>query len=251
MPPDTVKLWEPGYADRYYEQKFGVDPQDHEFRHKVARAYAEGLAWVLLYYFQGCPSWDWYYPYHYAPFAADFVDIADMVIEFDKGKPFRPYEQLMGVLPASSNHALPKVFHDLMSNPESEIIDFYPEDFALDLNGKKFAWQGVILLPFIDEKRLLAAMEKVYPLLTDEERSRNTHGQEVLLMSEQHPLYQDLVGNFYSKKPGPPEYKLNMRISEGLGGLVERNDTYIPHGSLVSPLQEYGMPSLDDDHTLT
>ncbi|KAJ5682559.1 5'-3' exoribonuclease 2 [Penicillium macrosclerotiorum] len=251
LPPDTVKLWEPGYADRYYEQKFGVDPEDHEFRHKVGRAYAEGLAWVLLYYFQGCPSWDWYYPYHYAPFAADFVDIGDMETKFEKGKPFKPFEQLMGVLPASSNHALPEIFHDLMSNPESEIIDFYPEDFALDLNGKKFAWQGVILLPFIDEKRLLAAMEKKYPLLTEDERSRNTHGKEVLLLSEQHPLYQDLAANFYSKKPGPPQYKLNMRVSDGLGGLVERCDTYIPHGSLVSPLEEYGMPSLDDDHSLT
>src|SRR5699024_2227144 len=141
--------------ERYYEQKFGVDPNDLAFRRKVARAYAEGLAWVLLYYFQGCPSWTWYYPYHYAPFAADFTDIGDMEVNFDKGTPFRPFEQLMGVLPASSNHAIPEVFHDLMSNPKSEIIDFYPEDFAVDLNGKKFAWQGVVLLPFIDEKRLL------------------------------------------------------------------------------------------------
>ncbi|KAJ5578360.1 5'-3' exoribonuclease 2 [Penicillium hispanicum] len=250
-PEDTVKLWEPGYSDRYYEQKFGVDPSDHEFRHKVARAYAEGLAWVLRYYFQGCPSWTWYYPYHYAPFAADFVDIGEMEINFDKGRPFRPFEQLMGVLPASSNHALPEVFHPLMSDPESEIIDFYPEDFPVDLNGKKFAWQGVILLPFIDEKRLLAAMEKKYPLLTEDERNRNTHGRDVLLLSDQHPLYQDLAGNFYSKKPGPPEYKLNMRVSDGLAGLVERSDTYIPHGSLVSPLEGHGMPGLDDDRSLT
>lgn len=250
-PEDTVRLWEPGYADRYYEQKFGVDPQDHEFRHKVARAYAEGLAWVLLYYFQGCPSWTWYYPYHYAPFAADFVDIGDMVANFDKGRPFKPFEQLMGVLPASSNHALPEIFHPLMSDPDSEIIDFYPEDFAVDLNGKKFAWQGVILLPFIDEKRLLAAMEKKYPLLTEDERSRNTHGREVLLLSDRHPLYQDLVANFYSKKPGPQQYKLNMRVSHGLAGIVEKSDTYIPHGSLVSPLEDNGMPSLDDDRSLT
>lgn len=251
MPPDTVRLWEDGYAERYYEQKFGVDPNDLAFRRKVARAYAEGLAWVLLYYFQGCPSWTWYYPYHYAPFAADFTDIGDMEVNFDKGTPFRPFEQLMGVLPASSNHAIPEVFHDLMSNPKSEIIDFYPEDFAVDLNGKKFAWQGVVLLPFIDEKRLLTAMEKKYHLLNEDEKIRNSVGREVLLISDGHPVYQDLVANFYSKKQGPPKLKLNMRLSEGLAGKVERNETYIPHSSLVSSLEEYGMPTLDEDRSLT
>lgn len=251
LPPDTVRMWEPGYADRYYEQKFSVAPEDREFRRKVARAYAEGLAWVLLYYFQGCPSWTWYYPYHYAPFAADFDDIADMETSFDKGKPFKPFEQLMGVLPASSNHAIPEIFHDLMSNPASEIIDFYPEDFQVDLNGKKFAWQGVVLLPFIDEHRLLAAMEKKYPQLSDDEKSRNTMGRDVLLISDGHPLYQELVANFYSKKPGPPTFKLNMRVSEGLAGKVERNESYIPHSALVSSLEEYGMPSLEQDRSLT
>jgi 5'-3' exoribonuclease 2 len=174
-----------------------------------------------------------------------------MEINFEKGKPFRPFEQLMGVLPASSNHALPKVFHPLMSDPNSEIIDFYPEDFPLDLNGKKFAWQGVILLPFIDEKRLLGAMEKVYPLLTEDERSRNTHGSDVLLLSDRNPLYQDLVANFYSKKPGPARYTIKQELSGGLAGIVERSDTYIPHSSLDSPLEAYGMPGVDDDRSLT
>jgi 5'-3' exoribonuclease 2 len=248
-PPDTVRLWEDGYTERYYEQKFHVDPSDVCFRHKVARAYAEGLQWVLLYYMQGCPSWTWYYPYHYAPFAADFVDMGDMDIKFDKGKPFRPFEQLMGVLPASSNHAIPEIFHDLMSDPNSEIIDFYPEDFPVDLNGKKFAWQGVVLLPFIDEGRLLTAMNKKYPLLSAEEQARNTMGKDVLLLCDQHPLYQELATNFFSKKQGATEYALNMRVSGGLAGKVERDDNYIPHSSL-NPPYDVDMPTVEEDRSI-
>jgi 5'-3' exoribonuclease 2 len=248
---DTVRLWEEGYADRYYEQKFKADPRDHRFRHKVAGAYVEGLTWVLLYYFQGCPSWEWYYPYHYAPFAADFVGLADLKISFEKGRIFKPFEQLMGVLPAASRHAIPEIFHDLMTEEDSEIIDFYPEDFPIDLNGKKFAWQGVALLPWIDSKRLLTAMEKLYPLLPPEEAARNVVGKDVLLVSEANQaLYSDIATNFYSKKPGPQRYNLNPRISGGLAGKVEKNETYLPHGSLKFPLKNASMPDLDEDRTI-
>jgi len=197
---DTVCLWEPGYRDRYYEQKFKKGPTDQEFRKQVAADYVEGLCWVLLYYFQGCPSWTWFYPHHYAPFAADFQDLKSLDIKFAEGKPFKPFEQLMGVLPAASKHNLPLPFQDLMTNPESEIIDFYPEDFPIDLNGKKFAWQGVALLPFIEESRLLEAIANVYPKLTPEDHARNGLGKDVLYMSDQHPLYNDLASKFYSKR---------------------------------------------------
>lgn len=51
----------------------------------------------------------------------------------------------------------------------SPIIDFYPIDFKIDLNGKKFAWQGVALLPFVDEARLFKALEPYYGDLTEAE----------------------------------------------------------------------------------
>lgn len=250
LAPDNVRLWETGYADRYYENKFKVDPKDIAFRNEVARAYTEGLAWVLLYYFQGCPSWTWYYPYHYAPFAADFVELQKMDIKFEKGRIFKPFEQLMGVLPAASNHAIPEVFRSLMSDEDSDIVHFYPTEFPIDLNGKKFAWQGVALLPFIDEKRLLDAMATKYPLLSAEDIARNEMGRDVLIMSDQHPLYEEIAMNFYSKRQGSPKYKLNPKISGGLAGKVEKNEQYVPQSSLISPLTEGGMPDLPADHSI-
>ena len=248
--PDTVRLWEDGYADRYYEQKFHKDPSDIAFRHHVAKHYVEGLAWVLLYYMQGCPSWTWYYPFHYAPFAADFVELEKMDIKFNKGKPFRPYEQLMGVLPAASNHVIPDVFKSLMTDEDSPILDFYPEDFPLDLNGKKFAWQGVVLLPFIDENRLLEAMGTRYPQLTPEEVERNEVGRNVLIFSDKNALYNDATSNFYSKRQGAPKYKLDSKISKGLAGKIEKNPDYLPQSALVYPLPAGGMPDLDEDRSL-
>ena len=249
--PDNVRLWESGYADRYYEQKFGADPKDIAFRNRVARDYVEGLAWVLHYYSQGCPSWTWYYPHHYAPFAADFVDLDRIgAIRFEKGIPFKPYEQLMGVLPATSNHAIPEVFRGLMTNEGSDILDFYPKEFVVDLNGKKFEWQGVALLPFIDAKRLLKAMDEKYPLLSSEEAARNENGRDMLIISDRHPLYEGIASKFYSKRQGEPIYKLDSKLSEGLIGKVEKNPEYIPQSSLVFPFAQRGMPDIDEDHSI-
>jgi 5'-3' exoribonuclease 2 len=247
--PDTVRLWEDGYADRYYEQKFSVDPKDIAFRNKVAASYVEGLAWVLLYYFQGCPSWRWYYPYHYAPFAADFVGLDSMDIKFQSAAPLKPYEQLMGVLPAASNQAIPAPFRPLMEEADSEIIDFYPEDFHVDLNGKKWAWQGVAILPFIDEKRLLDAMATKYPLLSKDELERNETGKPVLIFSDRHQMFTDVASNFFSKRQNVLQLPLDPKKSHGLCGIVEKDTSYVLQSPLVFPISD-AMPTLDDDHSV-
>ncbi|KAG6866523.1 hypothetical protein C0991_003067 [Blastosporella zonata] len=185
----VLRLWEPGYKERYYRQKFGVELTDTEFRKGVTKAYVEGLSWVLQYYYQGTPSWQWYYPYHFAPFAADFEEVDNMDLRFVLGQPFKPFEQLMGVFPAASRKHIPSVFHSLMTHEDSPIIDFYPPTFEIDMNGKKMAWQGVALLPFIDPKRLLDAMATEYPNLTEEEVKRNKWGNDVIFASNEHPIY--------------------------------------------------------------
>ena len=87
-----------------------------------------------------------------------------------------------------------------MTDEESPIIDFYPLNFDIDMNGKRMLWQGVALLPFIDEKRLLQAMLPLYPQLTEEEVRRNTWGNNMLIVSDEHSVYPSLEALYGKKK---------------------------------------------------
>lgn len=87
-----------------------------------------------------------------------------------------------------------------MTESESPIRDFYPETFEIDMNGKKMLWQGVALLPFIDEKRLLEAMATKYPGLSEEEIKRNTWGANVIFVTDAHPLYPTLESLYGKRK---------------------------------------------------
>jgi len=105
----------------------------------------------MRYYFQGCVSWGWFYPFHFSPFAYDLTTIPFLfptsiedqkeedneqkegendkeAIYFELGSPFSPLEQLLAVLPPLSSHALPDVLSDLMTSPDSPILHFYPKD---------------------------------------------------------------------------------------------------------------------------
>ena len=49
---------------------------------------------------------------------------------------------------------------------QSEIIEYYPVNFNTDLNGKQQEWEAVVLIPFIDEQKLLADLSIQFELGT-------------------------------------------------------------------------------------
>lgn len=185
---DTVRLGEgPHWKQRYYFEKFKVKQDDLvDFLQRIRKAYIEGLCWVLVYYYQGCASWTWFYPYHYAPFASDLIGCASLPCGqlgyFQKGQPFQPFQQLMSVLPpvSAEEAGIPGGMRELMKQPFSPLIDFYPLDFGLDLNGKRFTWQAVVLLPFIDEPRLVRVLAPHLKQLHPNEKVRNRRGRELV-----------------------------------------------------------------------
>lgn len=78
--------------------------------HQQAIQYVIAIQWNLHYYYHGVCSWSWYYPHHYAPFLSDVKGFANLEFNFELGKPFLPFEQLLAVLPAGSKKLLPEAF---------------------------------------------------------------------------------------------------------------------------------------------
>ena len=185
---DKIKLGEAGWKDRYYMEKFHVSPNVNkkaliDLKQKIKQYYIEGLCWVFEYYYNGCISWSWFYPFHYAPFASDLVNLNQLKINFELNRPFYAFEQLLSVLPPYSAEALPLPFRKLMTDPLSPISDFYPSNIKLDINNQPYAWMGVNLLPFVDADRIKKIVEIVMQKgeLTDEEKKLNERGDNIII----------------------------------------------------------------------
>jgi len=70
---------------------------------------------------------------------------------------------------------LPPAYGEIARN---ELIEYFPEDFDCDLNGKTQAYEAIVLIPFCAENRVLEEEAKIRTSgrvqLTDAEDLRNT-----------------------------------------------------------------------------
>lgn len=96
-----------------------------------------------------------------------------------------------------------------MLNPDSPIIDFYPEDVPVDPNGKAMPWLWVVLLPFIDETRLLDATKGLYEKFTDSEKKVAAVGidEGKLYFSRKHELNEMIPSKEIDKVTTNPPSK--------------------------------------------
>ncbi|XP_012226430.1 5'-3' exoribonuclease 1 [Linepithema humile] len=209
----------------YYMNKLEYDNVDAEVLRSQAEGYVRAIQWNLHYYYHGCCSWSWYYPHHYAPYISDIKDFKDLKLEFDLGEPFLPFQQLLAVLPAYSKELLPEAFQSLLTEESSPIIDYYPHNFKTDLNGKRQEWEAVVLIPFIDERLLLAAMQPHLTKLTTEEQARNKHGPMCLYS------HADEIRSVHKETVYFPEFTSHAQVT-----LMIRDDVFVPREKLVRGL---------------
>lgn len=167
------------WRKRYYQHYWNVaDEELEEFSEKLVYHYLMGIKWVTCYYFDKCPSWNWYYPFDYPPFISDIAKYLPKInieqIKFKLGTPLKPFMQLLSVLPPQSNYLLPKTLRKLMLNSNSSLIYLYPQEFEQDFINKHRYWAGIPKLPPLDIELVKHMYYKYQDELKPDEIKRNS-----------------------------------------------------------------------------
>ena len=140
----------------------------------ICHEYLDGLQWVLNYYTTGVADWTWFYRYHYTPPAQLIASSLQTYIPkvFRKNKPLLAYQQLLYILPHKSAGLLPAPLDDVLRNYKPK-----EAEVKIDLSGKRYEYQGVVLLPFLDLKMILNLYKKHYEKVGEVDKKRNYFGK--------------------------------------------------------------------------
>jgi hypothetical protein len=164
-----------GFRKQYYKEKFNIDVDVDDIKIKnVVFEYLEGIQWVLSYYNHGVSNWNWKYPHQYAPF---LIDIKNYISKYRQPiygvtAPNEPFMQLLSVLPPTSKSLIPTNLQIIFTT----LCYMYPTEFVVDTDGKRYEYEGVINIPFIDDKKLQEEFNKFIDLCSTDEKKRNIQG---------------------------------------------------------------------------
>lgn len=139
------------YRKEYYKINFGEEDID-----VICNEYLRGMTFVLNYYLVGIPTFDWYYPYHYAPLISDlyqFISKNEIEYEFKFIHSLNMYESLFGTIPQNSFNLLPENIYKVV-NKYKNIDNDFPTKFEIDYRGKKNEFEGICLIPNLSYEKI-------------------------------------------------------------------------------------------------
>ena len=123
---------------------------------------------------------------------------------------------------------------------------FYPLDFEIDMEGKKFEWEAVALIPFIDADLLIQTHDEVdESLISPEDRKRNQMG--VNRMFTYDPSCTDNVPSPISNLPDLITCQSRLDVYTWPEFLLEKGGRFNPvlcEGVKIGRESTAGFPSL-------
>ncbi len=174
------------FKKAYYAQKL---PQIDV--NNLCIEYIKGMQWVIQYYTIGIQSWTWSFPYHYGPFLDDLWRCEGYEISpHFETRPLSSFEQLLAVLPPQSKGIVPNALACIMNGY------LYPNEFVVDVSGKRAEWEGIALIPHMDYHWLKEMFEHQSKYLSPTEAKRNEREENVQYIILKNPkCWKNLFGD--------------------------------------------------------
>lgn len=171
------------YNKNYNKEFFGKNIEN------FALHYLDGLEYVIQYYGLEMRSNMWAYNHHYSPTLSSIIDNIDKFVskKIEKFVEISNYEQLLYILPKSSYNLLPKPFHDI-ETPNTVI-----NSVEMDLSGRKYIYQGVLLLPFDDIKIFQKIFNDNKDKMNYDDIKRNMHGKDMVYKYSESKVSMNFV----------------------------------------------------------
>lgn len=171
------------WRNKFYSYYTSIPVQNTEELNKkkveIVINYFESLMFNLKYYTKGIPSWNWHYRFRQSPLPSDMLYVIENVmpdlniIEFNMGKPFTPFEQLMMILPPQNDFLVPEVLRPIMKDASKGCVQYYPTEFRLDAAAGFKTIYSHPILPEIDVDVLIPLVKEEEEKLTEVDKRRN------------------------------------------------------------------------------
>ena len=187
---ELLSVFEKGSEDEKKKKRMGFyqkffDLKDLSQVEGVCNDYIKGLQFVMYYYFHGCPSWSWYYPYFMSPFLTDLVQIVDsklpnIEIQFNRDAPYHPFDQLAYIQPKSSLGLLPPVYAEvLLKDPRT--IKYFPDSFDFEPFDAVQDFKWIAKLDIFNDKEMQEVLKSIdKSKFNATEIKRNSRGTEYI-----------------------------------------------------------------------
>lgn len=134
-------------------------------------SYIEAFTWVLTYYTKGIRgiNVEWFYRYHYAPMILELKEVVKLMKETQPERWIRkplqkdgvllnPLQQQIAILPIGTlNYVLYgtyEITQDFSDRVYKLLIDKFPEEAFIDVEGRNIPDKAIVILPFVDIERI-------------------------------------------------------------------------------------------------
>lgn len=187
--------------------------------------YLEGMQWVLTYYTLKVPNWKWCYEYDYAPNLQSITSSINMEVKKIKIKcgskqpkysnstpvrytygspstystttsilnqcvelPLPPFHQLLCILPPQSSNLLPEPLCMVL---HKDLKVYAPKELTIDYAGKQQEWEGIVLLPKLNQDHVKECYLKNQPYIDRKvAQKRNIRGRTFRYVNGQHSFLE-------------------------------------------------------------